>query len=126
MPGIVQTLCEDLHMEGFDGRSLLTHVGDALLASLLAEVDDTQLQGQVLRVAGSVVHADAHLSDGEAEMIDAIRRHWQTHLVTVVGLATAAVPQRSKEPSWPDDLYANRMPTCRMFLPSMLRTQSSA
>ena len=74
MPGIAQTLCEDLQMEGFDGRSLLTHVGDALLASLLAEVDDTRLQGRVLRVAGSVVHADAHLSDGEAEMIDAICR----------------------------------------------------
>jgi len=79
---IVQTLCEDLLMEGFDGRSLLTHVGDALMALLVAEVDDTRLQGQVLRIAASVVQADTHLSDGESEMFDAICRHWQTRPAT--------------------------------------------
>lgn len=82
MPGIVQTLCEDLLMEGFDGRSILTHLGDALMASLMAEVDDTRLQGQVLRVAASVVQADAHLSEGETAMFDAICRHWQTRPAT--------------------------------------------
>jgi tellurite resistance protein len=82
MPGIVQTLCEDLLMEGFDGRSILTHVGDDLMASLMAEVDDARLQGQVLRIAASVAHADKHLSDGETAMLDAIIRHWQARPVT--------------------------------------------
>ncbi len=77
MPGILQTLCEDLQMEGFDGRSILTHVGDDLMASLMAEVDDTRLQGLVLRIAASVAHADKHLSDGETAMLDAIIRHWR-------------------------------------------------
>ncbi len=77
MPGIVQTLCEDLLMEGFDGRSILTHVDRAWLASLLAEVDDVRLQDQVLRIAASVAHADKHLSDGETAMMDAVIRHWQ-------------------------------------------------
>lgn len=76
MPGIVQTLCEDLLMAGFDGRSMLSHVGDELVASMLAEVDEPQLQSKVLRVAASVVHADQHLSDGEAAMLDAISRRW--------------------------------------------------
>lgn len=93
MPGILQTLCEDLLMEGFDGRSILTHVGDALMASLMAEVDDVRLQGQVLRVAASVVQADTHLSDGETEMLDAIYRHWQTRPVTMLANATISVPQ---------------------------------
>ena len=79
MPDILQTLCEDLLMEGFDGRSILSHVGDSLMASLMAEVDDLGLQAKVLHVAASVVNADKHLSDGEAAMLDAINRHWQTH-----------------------------------------------
>jgi len=96
MPGIVQTLREDLLMEGFDGRSILTHLGDALMASLMAEVDDTRLQGQVLRIAASVLHADTHLSDGETEMFDAICRHWQARPVTMPAKAGDAVHQSSK------------------------------
>jgi len=81
MPGIVQTLCEDLLMEGFDGRAVLSHVGDNLMASLMAEVDDARLQGQVLRIAASAALADKHLSDGETAMLDAIIRHWQARPV---------------------------------------------
>jgi hypothetical protein len=76
MPGIVQTLCEDLLMDGFDGRSMLSHVGDEWVASLLAEVNELQLQNKVLRVASHVVHADQHVSDGEAAMLDEISRLW--------------------------------------------------
>ena len=93
MPGIVQTLCEDLLMEGFDGRSLLSHVGDGLMASLMAEVDEPQLQTKVLHIATSVVNADQHLSDGEDAMLDAINRYWQTRPVMVAGHPAAAVLQ---------------------------------
>ncbi|MDO9235938.1 MAG: TerB family tellurite resistance protein [Aquabacterium sp.] len=78
LPGIGQTFCEDLLMEGFDGRSILSRVGDGLMASLMAEVDDLHLRAQVLLLATSVAHADKHLSEGETAMIDAIRRIWQT------------------------------------------------
>jgi len=88
MPGIVQTLCEDLLMEGFDGRSILTHMGDCQMTSLLDEVDDLQLQGQVLRVAATIVHADKHLSEDETAMLTAICRHWRSCPVT--GAAVAA------------------------------------
>ena len=77
LPGIVQTFCEDLLMEGFDGRSLLSRVGDGLMASLMAEVDDLHLRAQVLRLATAVAHADKHLSEGETAMIQAIRDVWQ-------------------------------------------------
>ena len=77
MPGIVQTLCEDLLMEGFEGRSILTRVGEELMASLTAEIDNPLLQAQVLRIARSVIYADGHLSDAEFAMLDAISRHWQ-------------------------------------------------
>lgn len=86
LPVIVQTFCEDLLMEGFDGRSILSRVGDGLMASLLAEVDEPKLRVQVLRLAELVAHADKYLSEGEAAMIAAIRDIWQTsketHLAT--------------------------------------------
>jgi hypothetical protein len=74
---IVQSLCEDLLMEGFDGRSILSRVGDGLMASLMSEVDNPLLQTRVLRIAWSVIHADGHLSDAESAMVDAISRHWR-------------------------------------------------
>ena len=78
IPRIVQTFCEDLLMEGFDGRSILFRVGDGLMASLMAEVNDPHLRAQVLRLATAVAHADKHLSEGETAMIAAIRDIWQT------------------------------------------------
>ena len=95
MPDIVQTLCEDLLMEGFDGRSILSHMGDGFMVSLMAEVDDPQLQGKVLRIAASVVHADKHLSEGETAMLEAISRHWQNRPLMAVANVVAAVPQLS-------------------------------
>ena len=86
MPSIVQTLCEDLLMEGFNGRSILSHIGDGVMASLMAEVDDPRLQSKVLRVSEKIVQADRHLSEGEAAMLDAICRHWKTSPVTVLEL----------------------------------------
>lgn len=81
LPSIVQTFCEDLLMEGFDGRSILSHVGDGLMASLLSEVDAPKLRMQVLDLAESLAHADKHLSDGETAMIQAIRDVWQMNPV---------------------------------------------
>jgi uncharacterized tellurite resistance protein B-like protein len=78
LPAVVQTFCEDLLMEGFDGRSILSRAGDGLMASLMAEVDDLHLRAQVLRLATAVAHADKHLSEGETAMIQAIRVIWQT------------------------------------------------
>ncbi len=78
LPAVVQTLCEDLLMEGFDGRSLLAHMGDGLLQSMLSEVDDPQLQEQVLSLAESIVDADTFHSDSETAMLSAIAKAWQT------------------------------------------------
>ena len=82
MPGIIRTLCEDLLMEGFDGRSILSHVNDDVLVSFAAEVTDPTLQSKVLRVAASVAQADRYLSDGESAVLDAIGRYWQSPVRT--------------------------------------------
>jgi len=93
MPGIVQTLCEDLLMEGFNGRAMLSYLDDSSLLSMMAEVDEPELQRQVLRLAGSVVRADKHLSEGETAMLDAISRIWQTSPFTA-GAAGSEINRR--------------------------------
>lgn len=74
--GIVQTLCEDLLMEGFNVGSILPSVDDGSLASLLAEVDHPELQARVMGVAAGIVQADRHLAEGEAVVLEAIGRYW--------------------------------------------------
>ncbi|MBK9348435.1 MAG: TerB family tellurite resistance protein [Burkholderiales bacterium] len=93
-PAIVQTLCEDLLMEGFDGRSILSRVGEGLMASLMAEVNDVEQQAQVLRLAQLVVHADQHVSEGEKAMIEAISGIWKT-----ISVAAAAAKAKSNRPA---------------------------
>ncbi len=83
MLGIVQTLCEDLLMAGFDGRSIRSHLDDGALHAMIAEVDEPHLQARVLRVAASVAHTDEHLADGESALLDMIDRIWQKNPVTV-------------------------------------------
>jgi len=95
LPGIVQELCEDLLMEGFDGGYVLAHLDDGSLASLMAEVDMPELQGKVLRVAACAANADKHLADGEASVLDAVSRHWGISPIAAAGKADVAGLQRS-------------------------------
>lgn len=105
MPGIVQTLCEDLLMAGFDGRSVLSHLDDRALHAMITEVDEPHLQARVLRVAASVAHADLHLADGERAMLDVIRRVWRNNPVHMPAIPadaqTAAVNRHVVAPTGP-------------------------
>jgi len=76
MPGIVQTLCEDLLLGAYASGSLLANVDDDALASLMAEVTDPVLRAKVLRLAAAVANADRHLAEGEVLVLEAARRHW--------------------------------------------------
>mgnify|MGYP000848831553 FL=1 len=85
---VVHTLCEDLLMGAYGSASMMCSVDQGTLASLLAEVDDADLQARVLRLAGAAADADRHLADAEALVVSAARQHWQ------VGCATQPrVPQ---------------------------------
>lgn len=76
LPGIMQTLCEDLLMGNPGGGSMLGSVDDSTLAALMAEVDEPDLQRKVLRLAVAAAHGDHHLADGETLVLEAARRHW--------------------------------------------------
>ncbi len=76
IPRLVQDLCEDL-MSGLCATgSLIDGVDDAMLASLMGEVDSPALRTEVLDIAEAVCAADRHLADAEVTVIAAARRHW--------------------------------------------------
>ena len=77
LPHIVHTLCEELLLCGHATGSLLAHVDDSTLASLMAEVSDPALRRKVLRLSLAAARADGHLADGEAWVVGAARHHWQ-------------------------------------------------
>lgn len=76
MPGIVQTLCEDLLLGAYASGSVPANVDKEALTSLMAEVTDPVLRGRVLRLAVAVADADRHLAEGEALVLEAARHHW--------------------------------------------------
>ena len=76
MPRIVQTLCEDLLLGADASGSLVAHIDDSALASLMAEVSDPSLRAKVVRLATAVAKADRHLADGEALVLEAASRQW--------------------------------------------------
>lgn len=76
LPQVLHTLCEDLLLgTGCDG-SMLASVDQQVLAALMAEVDDPELQRTVLALAVAAARADRHLAEGEALVLDAAVRHW--------------------------------------------------
>ena len=77
LPGILQTLCEDLQLGAYASGSMVANVDDSALASLMAEVADPVLQRKVLRLALAAARADRHLADGEALVLQAARHHWR-------------------------------------------------
>lgn len=90
---VVHTLCEDLLMGAYGSGSMMCSVDEDTLASLLAEVDDPDLQAQVLRLASAAVEADRHLADAEALVVAAARQHWHGSGVTHRAALTAKVLQ---------------------------------
>ncbi len=76
LPHIVHTLCEELMASGYASGSLIDNVDDSTLAALMAEISDPVLQRTVLRLALAAARADGHLADGEAMVLEAVRRHW--------------------------------------------------
>lgn len=50
-----------------------------LLAQLLDEIDDPDLQRKVMNLCTTLVHADAHVSDSESRVLTLALRHWGLH-----------------------------------------------
>lgn len=90
---LVRTLCEDLLLGAGSSGSMTEPVDDAVLASLLAEVDDPDLQDKVLRLASAAAEADRHLAEAEDFLLSALRKRWALVAPPRPGVKPASVPE---------------------------------
>lgn len=84
---LLRELCEDVLMAGHHGGSLLDGLDGATLRSMMEEVSDPQLRGEVLALAQAATGSDAHLAEGEAFVLGAACRYWS---VSPASLGSAA------------------------------------
>ena len=89
---VLHTLCEDLLLGAYGGSSMMCSVDESTLASLMAEVDAPDLQRKVLHLAHAAADADRHLSDAEAVVVAAARKHWRIADPAPSGLLPQATP----------------------------------
>ena len=73
---VLHTLCEDLLTSAYGSGAWSCSVDEAALASLLAEVDDPELQRTVMHLALTAAAADSHLAEGEALVVSTARTQW--------------------------------------------------
>lgn len=74
---VLQTLCEDLLHSAHSNGSLTSCIDDALLESLIRDVDDPALQLKIMETIAATAAADGHLADGERIVLEALQRCWQ-------------------------------------------------
>lgn len=73
---IVQTLCEDLSCATYLNWGDACRLDPAVVAQLAAEVRDSQLREDLIWLCKEVIHADRHISDGEAGFLRSLCGAW--------------------------------------------------
>ena len=76
LQAVVHDLCEDLLTASHLDWSEVCRIDAATLNGLLREVSEPMLQGRVLQLCTAVAEADAHLADGEVQMLSAAVAQW--------------------------------------------------
>jgi hypothetical protein len=73
---VLQTLCEDLTSSAYLNWSNACMPDPAIVAQLAADVQDWQLRCEVIHLCKEAIHADKHISDGEARFLRLLGAAW--------------------------------------------------
>ena len=73
---IVQTLCEDLTSAAYLNWGDACRVDPVIVSQLAADVQDSQIRRDVIWLCKEAIHADRHISEGEARFIHLLRAAW--------------------------------------------------
>ncbi|WP_338641324.1 TerB family tellurite resistance protein [Burkholderia pyrrocinia] len=73
---IVQTQCEDRLIGHGSSSAVSSHLDQAMLETLLAEIDDPDLRVRIIELCLAVASADGHLADGEITVLGTILTTW--------------------------------------------------
>lgn len=88
---VVSDFCNDLIANAQLTWADACRIDPRTLAELMAEIDDPKLRLTVLRLCILVVEADAHVDEGEANMIGATVEQWGLHR-EMLNPSAAALP----------------------------------
>lgn len=80
---IVHILCDDMLQCSHGFHSGQIELNELTIDSILAEIEDSHLRKQLLRIMLAIVDADHRLSDGEAVLISRALQCWKLDLVEV-------------------------------------------
>lgn len=75
---IVQAMCEDHSAADTSLAPTVGPIDAALLATLIAEIDDPVLRNKVMRLCIAVAIADGYLADGEIALLAAVFNAWSS------------------------------------------------
>jgi hypothetical protein len=76
LQAVVHDLCEDLLTASHLDWNEICRIDAATLTGLLSEVTEPLLQGRVLQLCVAVAEADAHVADGEVQVLSAAVAQW--------------------------------------------------
>ena len=80
---LLQDVTHDLLATGAGPWEGVGVLDEAIVAAVLAEVDDPALRRQVLALCLALAQSDRHLSEGEQAVLSAIARYWALEAATV-------------------------------------------
>jgi uncharacterized tellurite resistance protein B-like protein len=84
---VLRAFCEDLQQTGRPHWASVQVVDDETLRHLLAEIDDPGLRLRLMHWCRHIVQADAHVSEGEVQLLRDMVHHWSHGTETVWRLA---------------------------------------
>lgn len=74
--GVLDDFCQDV-LTAHQGRWLGSiHIDAGVRDQLVGEITDLRLQNEVMGLCTDIIHADAHLAEGEIHMIDTLVAAW--------------------------------------------------
>lgn len=79
LQAVLDTFCEDLLSSGQLQWADACPVDERTLATLMGEIQDHGLRQTLLRVCVELAEADAHVDEGESNVLVAAVEHWGLH-----------------------------------------------
>ncbi|MDB5785115.1 TerB family tellurite resistance protein [Caballeronia mineralivorans] len=74
---VVQTLCEDLTFAAYLNWGDVCRLDPVIVVQLAADVQDWQMRRDVIWLCKEAIHADRHISEGEAGFLRLLRAAWE-------------------------------------------------
>jgi hypothetical protein len=74
---VMQTLCEDMGSAAYLNWGDACRLDPVIVAQLAADVQDWQIRRDIISLCNEAIHADRHISEGEAGFLRMLHAAWE-------------------------------------------------